>query len=134
LINFKIAALRGNKKIKEYNSKIGNHKIGIAAVNGLSNAVELLDKIIEGKSAYQFIEVMACPGSCVNGGGQPIGSGQEAIKARIKTLYDIDEKESVKASYKNMAVTELFDKYIDKEKESFFQQFITSYQKRDVML
>jgi iron-only hydrogenase group A len=134
LINFKIAALRGNKKIKEYNSKIGNHKIGIAAVNGLSNAVELLDKIIEGKSAYQFIEVMACPGSCVNGGGQPIGSGQEAIKARIKTLYDIDEKESVKASYKNMAVTELFDKYIDKEKESFFQQFITSYQKREVML
>ena len=134
LINFKIAALRGNKKIKEYNSKIGNHKIGIAAVNGLSNAVELLDKIIEGKSAYQFIEVMACPGSCVNGGGQPIGSGQEAIKARIKTLYDIDEKESVKASYKNMAVTELFDKYIDKEKESFFQQFINSYQKRDVML
>ncbi len=134
LINFKIAALRGNKKIKEYNSKIGNHKIGIAAVNGLSNAVELLDKIIEGKSAYQFIEIMACPGSCVNGGGQPIGSGQEAIKARIKTLYDIDEKESVKASYKNMAVTELFDKYIDKEKESFFQQFITSYQKRDVML
>lgn len=134
LVNFKVAQMRNNKNIKEFSSKIGKYKLGIAAVNGLGNAHELIKQIKAGHSDLQFIEVMACPGSCINGGGQPIGCDKEAVKARVKTLYDIDEKESIKVSYKNLSVLELFGKYTGKEKESFFENFKTTYQKRDVLL
>jgi len=134
LVNFKVAPMRGNKNIKEFITKTGKHKLGVAAVSGLASAMEIIKKIKAGQSDFQFIEVMACPGSCVNGGGQPIGHDREAVKARIKTLYDIDEKESIKVSYKNLSVMELFGKYTGKEKESFFEKFTTTYQKREVLL
>ncbi|HPE35347.1 MAG TPA: [FeFe] hydrogenase, group A [Bacteroidales bacterium] len=134
LVNFKIASLRNNKNIKEFTTKIGKYKLGFAAVNGLGNLHELIKQIKAGRNDLQFIEVMACPGSCVNGGGQPIGHSREVVKARTKTLYDIDEKESIKVSYRNLSVTELFGKYSGKEKDSFFEKFTTTYQKREVPL
>jgi len=134
LVSYKIAPLRGNKSIKEFQTKIGNHKIGIAAVNGLENARELISQIRAGRSDLHFIEVMVCPGSCINGGGQPITKNQEFVKTRMKTIYDIDEKDSIKVSYKNPAVIDLFNKYTGKEKESFLEKLKTSYQKRDVLL
>lgn len=134
LTNFKVAQMRNNKNIKEFNTKIGKYKFGLAAVNGLANVQELIKQIKAGSTDFHFIEVMACPGSCINGGGQPIGVEKEVVKARMKTLYDIDEKESIKVSYKNLAVTELIEKYSGREKESFNQQFTTHYQKREVLL
>jgi len=134
LLNFKITALRSNKNVKEIHNKIGKTKIGIAAVNGLENAKELIKQIKAGRNDLQFIEVMVCPGSCISGGGQPIIKNKEAVKARMKSLYDIDEKESIKVSYKNPAVKELFEKYDGKEKESFREKLKTSYSKRDVLL
>ncbi len=134
LLNFKITALRSNKNVKELHSKIGKTKIGIAAVNGLENAKDLIRQIKAGRDDLQFIEVMVCPGSCINGGGQPISKNKEAVKARMKSLYDIDEKESIKVSYKNPAVKDLFEKYDGKEKESFREKLKTSYRKRDVLL
>jgi NADH-quinone oxidoreductase subunit G/NADP-reducing hydrogenase subunit HndD len=104
LVNFKVAQMRNNKNIKEFSAKLGKHKLNIAAVNGLGNVHELIKQIKAGHSDLQFIEVMTCPGSCINGGGQPIGCDKEAVKARVKTLYDIDEKESIKVSYKNLSV------------------------------
>nr|NQU89392.1 (2Fe-2S)-binding protein [Bacteroidota bacterium] len=133
LVNFKVAQLRSSKNIKEIHIKIGKQKIGIAAVNGLENAMELIGKIKAGSSDIQFIEVMACPGGCINGGGQPITNNQEALKARMKTIYDIDEKESIKVSYKNPAVIELFSKYDGREKNSFKEKLKTTYQKREVL-
>ncbi|MBE0637485.1 MAG: (2Fe-2S)-binding protein [Bacteroidales bacterium] len=134
LVNFKVAPMRNNKNIKEFSTKLGKYKLGIAAVNGLGNVHELIRQIKSGHSDLQFIEVMACPGSCINGAGQPIGCDKEAVKARVKTLYDIDEKESIKVSYKNLSVMELYGKYTGKEKDSFFEKFKTTYQKRDVLL
>lgn len=134
LVNFKVAQMRSNKHIKTFHTKIGNHKIGIAAVNGLGNVHELIKKVRTGDTDLNFIEVMACPGSCISGGGQPIGAARDIIKSRMKTLYDIDEKESIKVSYKNLSVTGLFDKYTGREKESFNQQFTTQFQKREVLL
>ncbi|NCC72566.1 MAG: 2Fe-2S iron-sulfur cluster binding domain-containing protein [Sphingobacteriia bacterium] len=134
LVNFKIASLRNNKNIKELTTKIGKYKLGFAAVNGLGNLHELIKQIKAGRNDLQFIEVMACPGSCVNGGGQPIGHSREVVKARTKTLYDIDEKESIKVSYRNLSVTELYGKYTGKEKDSFFEKLTTTYQKREVPL
>ena len=126
--------MRSNKSTRELFTKIGKQKIGIAAVNGLQNAMELISQIKAGRDDLHFIEVMACPGSCINGGGQPITQSQESLKARMKTLYDIDEKESIKASYKNPAVIELYGKYTGKEKDSFLEKLKTSYQGRDVLL
>jgi len=134
LVNFKVTQMRSNKSTKELYTKIGKQKIGIAAVNGLQNAMELINQIKAGRDDLHFIEVMACPGSCINGGGQPITQSQESLKARMKTLYDIDEKESIKASYKNPAVIELYGKYTGKEKESFLEKLKTSYQGREVLL
>ncbi len=134
LVNFKVAQLRGNKNVKEIHTKIGKQKIGIAAVNGLGNARELIRQVQAGRNDLQFIEVMACPGSCISGGGQPITTNQDVIKARMKTLYDIDEKESIKVSYRNPAVIDLFEKYTGKEKDSFREKLKTSFRKRDVLL
>lgn len=134
LVNFKVAQMRGNKNVKEIHTKIGKQKIGIAAVNGLQNARELIRQIQAGRDDLHFIEVMACPGSCIAGGGQPITKNQEALKARMKTLYDIDEKESIKVSYKNPAVVELYGKYTGKEKDSFQEKLKTTFQPRDVLL
>lgn len=133
LVNFKITALRSNKSIKEISVKIGKTKFGIAAVNGLENAKELIAQIKSGRSDLHFIEVMACPGSCVNGGGQPITKNKESVKLRMKSLYDIDEKESIKVSHKNPAVKELFEKYSGKEKDSFRDGLKTTYRARDVL-
>jgi NADH-quinone oxidoreductase subunit G/NADP-reducing hydrogenase subunit HndD len=134
LVNFKITALRSNKNIKEIKSKIGKTKIGIAAVNGLEHAKSLIAEIKAGRNDLHFIEVMACPGSCVSGGGQPITKNNDAIKSRMKSLYDVDEKESIKVSHKNPAVKELFDKYTGKEKDSFREKLKTTYRKREVLL
>ncbi|MFP4470844.1 MAG: [FeFe] hydrogenase, group A [Bacteroidota bacterium] len=134
LVNFKVAQMRGNKNVKEIHTKIGKQKIGIAAVNGLQNARELIRQIQAGRDDLHFIEVMACPGSCIAGGGQPITKNHEALKARMKTLYDIDEKESIKVSYKNPAVVELYGKYTGKEKDSFQEKLKTTFQPRDVLL
>jgi iron only hydrogenase large subunit-like protein len=133
-VNFKIAPLRVNKNIREFHSKVGNHKIGFVAINGLENARELINQIKAGRNDLQFIEVMVCPGGCINGGGQPITKNTEIAKARVKNIYDIDEKDSIKVSYKNPAVIDLFGKYTGKEKDSFLEKLTTTYQKRDVLL
>jgi iron-only hydrogenase group A len=134
MMNFKVTALRSNKNVKVLYNKIGKTKIGIAAVNGLEHARQLITEIKNGRDDLHFIEVMACPGSCLNGGGQIISQNKDAIKPRMKSLYDIDEKESIKVAHKNPAVKELFEKYTGKEKDSFREKLQTHYCKRDVLL
>lgn len=133
MVNFKVTALRGNKAIKEVQARIGNTKIGFAAVNGLANAFDLIKQIKAGRDDLHFIEVMACPGSCISGGGQPFTKNAEAIKARMKTLYDIDEKESIKVAHKNPSVIDLLDKYQGREYESFRENFKTTFRPREVL-
>ena len=134
IVNLKVTALRSNKNVKEFFVKMGNKKIGFAAVNGLENAKTLIKQVKEGRGDLHFIEVMVCPGSCINGGGQPIADNKEKVKARQKALYDIDDKDSIKLSYKNPAVIELLNKYQGKEKDSFIEKLKTTYQKRDVLI
>jgi iron-only hydrogenase group A len=134
LTNFKVTQLRSNKAYKEVYVTVGKNKYGIAAVSGIENVKDVISQIKEGRSDLHFIEVMACPGSCIAGGGQPIRKNRDVLKARMKALYDIDDKESVKVPYRNPAVKELFEKYTGKEKDSFHESLKTSFKKRDVML
>jgi NADH-quinone oxidoreductase subunit G/NADP-reducing hydrogenase subunit HndD len=135
LINFKIPAVRGFKGRKETTIQIGDLKIGVAVVSGLGNAKELLDEIRNGRNDIHFIEVMACPGGCIAGGGQYIGADDEAIRARLKTLYNIDENATIKVSHKNPEIMELYDNFLGEPLGHKSHELLhTTYTKRDVML
>jgi len=96
LVNFQIPQIRGLERRKEAKIKIGDLELGVAVVNGMGSARELLDEIKNGRSDIHFIEVMACLGGCIGGGGQHIGSTSEQLRIRMKTLYSIDENETLK--------------------------------------
>jgi iron-only hydrogenase group A len=135
LIDFKIPALRHMIGRKETRIKIGDLELGVAVVNGLANARVLLEEIRKGRNDIHFIEVMACPGGCVGGGGQPIKLDDEAVKIRIKSLYDIDENESIKVSHKNPDVIKLYADFLGKPlSEKSHHLLHTHYQKREVIL
>jgi iron-only hydrogenase group A len=135
LINFKISALRYMFGRKEAKIKIGDLELGVVVVNGLANAKLLIEEIRNGRNDIHFIEIMACPGGCVGGGGQPIKLDDEAIKNRINTLYDIDENESIKVSHKNPDVIKLYTEVLGKPlSEKSHHLLHTQYQKRDVLL
>ncbi|MDY0078899.1 MAG: iron hydrogenase small subunit, partial [Bacteroidales bacterium] len=113
--------------------KIGDLDVGVAVVSGLKNAEILMEEIRNGRKDIHFIEVMACPGGCINGGGQLIGTDDEAVKARMLSLYDIDEKDAIKVSHKNPYIVELYDKFLGKPLGHKSHHLLhTHYQKRFV--
>ncbi len=134
LEDFKIPVVRGLEGIKEAKVKIEELEMGVAVVNGLANAARLLDEIKAGRSDIHFIEVMACPGGCINGGGQHIGASQESIRARMQALYEIDENAPVKVSHQNPEIIELYDNYLEKPLGHKSHQLLhTKYTRRDVL-
>ncbi|MDP4281065.1 MAG: [Fe-Fe] hydrogenase large subunit C-terminal domain-containing protein [Bacteroidota bacterium] len=112
LKNYRISELRGNKGRKEGKIKIGKMTFGVAVVNGMSNLRELLAELDAGKNDIHFVEVMACPMGCVNGGGQSIGTDEKSLRARIKSVYDADEEEMIRAAHKNPIVNQIYDELL----------------------
>jgi len=98
---YKIMEMRGFKGRKEVKIKIGKNNFGFAAVSGLANAKILLDEIRNGREDLQLVEIMACPNGCINGGGQRYGNDEKIIKNRMKSLYDADEEDMIRAAHKN---------------------------------
>lgn len=133
--NLKVQALRGLSGIKEARVTINGMEIGVAAVSGLGNARALLEEIKAGRKNLHFIEVMTCPGGCIAGGGQPICTDTDAVRARMQALYNIDQRETVRTSHGNRMVRELYDKYLENPlgKESH-RLLHTHYTKRDVLI
>ncbi len=132
--DLKIEHLRGLEGIKEAKVKVGELELGVAVVSGLGNARKLLDQIKDGRDDIHFIEVMTCPGGCINGGGQPIGSDLDAVRARMKALYNIDSTETVRTSHTNPHVKDLYDKHLGKPLgETSHHLLHTSYEKREVL-
>jgi iron-only hydrogenase group A len=135
LMQFKIEALRGFEGCKEAQVDIDGLELKVAVVNGLANARKLLDSIKKGEKEFHFIEVMACPGGCINGGGQHIGAEEDAIKSRMKSLYDIDDKETIKVSHKNPEIIALYDEFLKEPLGHCSHKLLhTTYRKRDVLL
>jgi iron-only hydrogenase group A len=130
-----IEPLRGLEGSKELHASIDGLEVGAAVVSGLGNARKLLDEIRAGRSDLQFIEIMACPGGCINGGGQPLGADMEAVKGRMRALYTIDEKEGVRVSHKNEWVQRLYDEFLGEPLgETSHRLLHTHYAKREVLL
>jgi len=133
MVKFQVRGVRGLEGRKEAKVQVGEIEVGVAVVSGLKNASMLMDEIRNGRDDIHFIEVMACPGGCINGGGQPIGADEDAIRARMTTLYDIDEKDAIKVSHKNPYIVELYDKFLGKPLGHKSHELLhTHYQKRDV--
>jgi iron-only hydrogenase group A len=123
IADVKIQELRSNSAIKEYEIKIKDLKFKTAVISGLGVSRPFLEEIINGESSYDFIEVMACPKGCVNGGGQPLGNIESAVKARIKSIYDIDNSASIRYAHKNPALLEIYEKYFSHMEESEYDEF-----------
>ena len=113
LQNLNLSEIRGLEGIKESTININGLEINVAVVNGIGNVKPILDQIQNGESKYHFIEVMACPGGCINGGGQPIHQKTDKIKKRIKVLYEIDEKMKHRRSHENESVKKIYDDYLE---------------------
>lgn len=106
--------VRGLDGYKEAIFDMGNEKIKVAVVSGLGNAKKLIDDILSKKVTYDFVEVMACNGGCVNGGGQPIDIYKKDIEGRAKVLYDIDKSKKIRFSHENNAVINCYKNYFEK--------------------
>jgi len=131
----KIPAIRGLKGHKEVRLKIGDLEIGAAVVSGLGNARKLLDEIKGGRKDIHFIEVMTCPGGCISGGGQPINTDTEAVKARLQALYTIDRDDRVRVSHKNESVQRLYREFLGQPLgEKSHHLLHTHYKKREVKI
>ena len=129
-----IQPLRGMKGAKELRAKIGELEVGAAVVSGLGNARKLLDEIRAGRKDLHFIEVMTCPGGCINGGGQPIGADPNAARARMQALYKIDQSEKLRVSHKNPYITRLYNEFLGKPLgEKSHSLLHTHYSSREVL-
>lgn len=136
LFNFRIPEVRGFNGRKEAKIKITDDlEVGVAVVSGLANAAALIEEIRNGRDDIHFIEVMTCPGGCIAGGGQQIGADEKAVVARMKSLYDIDERETIKVSHKNPEVIELYKEFLGKPLGHKSHELLhTHYMERDVLL
>ncbi|MFI3172440.1 MAG: [FeFe] hydrogenase, group A [Eubacteriales bacterium] len=103
-----------NEGLVEANFTVDDINIRTAVVSGLGNTRKLLDRIQSGEVSYDFVEVMACPGGCVGGGGQPIHDGEELAFERGKKLYHLDNISKLRFSHENPTILQLYDEYFEK--------------------
>ena len=130
--------VRGTEGIKEATYEVAGLKVKVAVASGLKNANEVLTKIKNGEADYQFVEIMACPGGCVNGGGQPQVSGSvrnftDVRGLRAKALYDQDAAMPVRKSHENEAVKKLYEEYLGQPgSHKAHETLHTTYVKRSI--
>ncbi|HEX2985682.1 MAG TPA: NADH-dependent [FeFe] hydrogenase, group A6 [Caproiciproducens sp.] len=99
---------------KEATFQIADIPLRVAVVSGLGNARRLIEALRSGKASYDFVEVMACPGGCAGGGGQPIKEGMEFAEDRGETLYSLDKANKLRFSHENPAVVKIYEDYFEK--------------------
>ncbi len=130
--------VRGTAGIKEATYNVAGMDVKVAVVSGLANAKEVLEKVQNGEADYQFIEIMACPGGCVNGGGQPqqpmsIRNFTDLRSERAKVLYNLDASMPLRQSHNNPAVKALYDEFLEKPGSHKAHEILhTSYVKRSI--
>lgn len=105
---------RGLEGVKEGEVKVGDITLKVVAASGLANAAKIMDTIKEDPGRYHFIEIMACPGGCIAGGGQPRPQNEEIIAKRQQALYNIDGADTLRFSHHNPVMKTLYDEYLVK--------------------
>jgi NADH-quinone oxidoreductase subunit G/[NiFe] hydrogenase diaphorase moiety small subunit/NADP-reducing hydrogenase subunit HndD len=122
--NLNITAVRGLDGVKEATIKLEGCapewqflegvEVKVAIAHGLVNANKIMKMVKAGKAPYHFIEIMACPGGCIGGGGQPIPTSVEIRENRIKAIYSEDEHMVLRKSHENPEVMALYKEFLDK--------------------
>ena len=108
-------AVRGMKGWKEANFDIpGAGTVRVAVASGLGNTRALMEAVSKGEAEYDFVEIMACPGGCSGGGGQPIHEGEELADTRGKLLWNLDRNSAIRYSHENPDVLALYSEYLGK--------------------
>ncbi len=110
--------VRGGEGIKRATVNIAGKDIKVVAASGLANAQKIMEEIKQGKADYQFVEIMACPGGCIMGGGQPIKSSKikrevDVRKLRADSLYAIDDKSTIRKSHENPVVKKIYEEFLE---------------------
>ena len=136
-------SVRGFDGIKEASIEIGGMMVNVAVAHGMKNAKVLMDEIRAGTSKYHFIEIMGCPGGCVNGGGQPFVRHcflpnedpdilDTYIEKRAQALYSEDERSTIRLSYKNTQVQKLYEEFLGEPNSHKAHELLhTTYAGRD---
>ncbi|MFP4379958.1 MAG: NADH-dependent [FeFe] hydrogenase, group A6 [Candidatus Sumerlaeia bacterium] len=133
--DLKLQAVRGIKGVKEARIKIGDLEVGVAVASGLGNARQLLEEVRQGKRDLHFIEIMTCPGGCINGGGQPLNADADSVRARMQALYNIDRDEELRVAHANKSVQKLYEDFLGQPNgEKSHQLLHTKYAKREVVM
>ena len=108
--------VRGMEGVKEATYHIGELTINVAAVSGLANVRKVMDRVLSGEADYQFIEVMCCPGGCINGGGQPVQPASvrnfvDLKSKRAEVLYHTDGNKSLRKSHENPSLNKIYEEF-----------------------
>lgn len=131
-------AVRGMKGIKEAQIDINGLKIKVAVANGMKNAKLLIDRILNKEVEYHFVEVMNCTGGCIAGGGQPKSTLLEMLdtrEKRIKSLYSDDEKCTLRVSYKNPEIIEIYKEFYGEPNSKIAEKLLhTTYEDKSYLL
>jgi NADH-quinone oxidoreductase subunit G/NADP-reducing hydrogenase subunit HndD len=107
-----ITPVRGMEGIKEASVQIGDLEVKAAVAHGLGNAAKLLEKIASGEAQYHFVEIMACPGGCIGGGGQPVPTSLDIRKARAAAIYQADVELPIRRSHENPSITAIYENFL----------------------
>jgi NADP-reducing hydrogenase subunit HndD len=130
--------VRGMEGIKEASYNVAGLEVKIAVVSGLTNAHELLSAVKRGEKTYHFIEIMCCPGGCVNGGGQPQVSANvrnftDYREKRASALYNNDKAKTIRKSHENPAIIELYSNFLGEPGSHKSHHLLhTSYVSREI--
>ena len=129
--------VRGKEGIKKATLTIAGKDVNIAVASGLKAARQIMEEIKGGKAEYHFIEIMACPGGCVMGGGQPIKSSKirstvDVRKLRADSLYSIDEASTIRKSHQNPTIIKLYKEFLEKPGSKVAHKYLhTTYSKKE---
>lgn len=138
LSDVEFTEVRGTDGIKEATYHVAGMDVKVAVASGLSNAKQILEKVRAGEADYHFIEIMCCPGGCVNGGGQPqvhadVRNFEDIRAIRAKVLYDNDAAKELRKSHDNPSIKKLYDEYLGEPGSKKAHHILhTSYVKRTV--
>ncbi len=129
--------VRGTEGVKEAEYKVGKATVKVAVASGLGNARKVIEAIKSGEKDYTFVEIMACPGGCINGGGQPyvhdeIRNNIDLKAVRAQALYDYDSERKMRCSHENPAVENLYKDFLGAPNSHKAHELLhTTYAKRD---
>lgn len=134
-INFE--QVRGEKGIKKATVNINNKDIKVVVASGLGNAQKIMEEIKSGEADYQFVEIMACPGGCIMGGGQPIKSSKvrseiDVRKLRSDCIYSIDEKSKIRKSHENPVLKKVYEEFLEEPGSYRAEKLLHTYNGRTI--